>query len=101
MRHAQHVPRYSAKPSTVTLHARAAKNKRRRTARTRRRATGPIALVLTLLLAVSAVGFGAYRLVLWLHRSPEYIVQQISVEGACLLMPEEFGPLKYSISLKV
>lgn len=87
-RRARHTPRYTPVRTTVTMRARALKSKR---SRPKRRGSRSLLAPAMLVLAVPLLAFGAYTLIRWLHRSPEYIVEEIRVEGAKLFTPEEIA----------
>lgn len=87
-RRARHTPKYTPVRTTVTMRARALKSKR---TRPKRRGSRSLLAPAMLVLAVPLLAFGAYTLIRWLHRSPEYIVEEIRVEGAKLFTPEEIA----------
>jgi cell division septal protein FtsQ len=89
MRRRQHTPRYAVRLPLVTMRARAPRRARPRT----RHASGGLGRILLMVVGVTVglalLGGGAYALVRYLHRSPEYVVHHVEVEGASLLTADE------------
>lgn len=89
MRRRRTTMRYTAARSTVLMRARALKSKRQRPKRAGRGRARALIAAMLVVPALLLVGYGGFALVKWLHRAPDYIVEEIRVEGAVLFTPEE------------